>query len=484
MIFDFTTPAPKPHDLESAYLLIAALWISCAELAAKLTAQEEKLNTNPTNSSLPPSTDIFGKHKKKPKIHKRKSGLKQGAQVGHVGKGRKLMPNEDVDATIVCLPKTTCDCGGHIQANTSRFKRHQVFELPKIQPIVTEYQQVYGACTQCLTYHFGPLPEGVPKGMLGVRALSAAAILTGDYHLSKRYTQLLFSDFFNLPISVGTVSNAEAIVSEALTLPVEEAKEHVKTDPCVNADETGHKQKGQKMWMWLAATVFVAVFVIRRSRGSKVAKELLGEFFSGTLTTDRYSGYTWVDIAHRQFCWAHLIRDFIKISERSGEAGRIGDQQLVYIKRMFRLWWKFRDGTLSRAQFITAMVPLRRQMEMLLEQGVRCGESKTANTCKKLLKYKTALWTFIETEGVQPTNNFAEQLIRSYVLWRKSSFGTQSDRGDLFVERMMTVTATCKLQNRNRYDYINSAVDAHLRNKPVPSILYQEESTVPDKIAA
>lgn len=347
MIFDFTTSAPKPRDLESAYLLIADLWINCAELTAKLSTQEEKLNTNPTNSSLPPSTDIFGKHKKKTKLHKRKSGLKQGAQVGHVGKGRKLLPNEDVDDTIVCLPKTTCDCGGHIQANTSRFKRHQVFELPKIQPIVTEYQQVYGACTQCKTYHFGPLPEGVPKGMLGVRAISAVAILTGDYHLSKRYTQLLFSDFFNLSVSVGTVSNSEAIVSEALTSPVAEAKEHVKTQPYVNADETGHKQQGKKMWMWLAATVFVAVFIIRRSRASSVAKELLGEFFSGTLTTDRYSGYTWVDIAHRQFCWAHLIRDFIKISERSGEAGRIGDQQLVYIKRMFRLWWKLRDGTLE-----------------------------------------------------------------------------------------------------------------------------------------
>ena len=238
------------------------------------------------------------------------------------------------------------------------------------------------------------------------------------------------------------------------------------------------------MWMWLAATAWVAVFIIRGSRASSVAKELLGEFFSGTLTTDRYSGYTWVDIAYRQFCWAHLIRDFIKISERSGEAGRIGDQQLAYIKRMFRLWWKFRDDTLSRAQFIEAMVPLRRQMEMLLEQGTQCNESKTANTCKKLLKYKTALWTFIETEGVQPTNNFAEQLIRSYVLWRKSSFGTQSDRGDLFVERMMTVTTTCKLQQRNRYDYINSAVAAHLRNEPAPSILYQEKLTVPDKIAA
>ena len=132
MIFDFTTSAPKPHDLETALQLIAELWSNGAKLTAELTALKEKLNTNPTNSSLPPSTDIFGKHKKKIKLHKRKSGLKQGAQVGHVGKGRKLLPNEDVNETIVCLPKATCECGGPIQANTNRFKRHQVFELPKI----------------------------------------------------------------------------------------------------------------------------------------------------------------------------------------------------------------------------------------------------------------------------------------------------------------------------------------------------------------
>lgn len=150
---------------------------------------------------------------------------------------------------------------------------------------------------------------------------------------------------------------------------------------------------------------------------------------------------------------------------------------------MFRLWWAFCDGTLTRAQFITAMAPLRQQMESLLEQGSRCNESKTANTCKKLLKDKSALWTFIDNEDVQPTNNLAEQLIRAYVLWRKSSFGTQSDRGNLFVERMMTVTTTCKLQKRNRYDYITSAVDAHFRNES-PASLLPHDVTISDKIAA
>lgn len=483
MTFDFTTAPPKPSDLVTANQLIADLWEFCLSTVIECAQLREKLNTNPTNSSLPPSTDIFGKHKKKINPHKSKTDKKQGAQVGHVGKGRKLLSNEEVQNTVVCLPKTTCACGGHIQARPDLCKRHQVFELPKIKPIVTEYQRVYGICMQCGMQHLADLPYGVSPCMLGAGAMSSIAIMTGDYKLSKRSVQCLFGDFFNIPISLGTVSNAEAVVSEALKSPVEEAKNYVKTQPRVNADETSHKQQGKKRWMWLAATTLVAVFIIRDTRASCYAKELLGEFFNGILTTDRYSGYTWVATDLRQFCWAHLMRDFVKISERSGEAGRIGDHQLEYIKRMFRLWWTFRDDKLTRAQFIMAMAPLRLQMESLLEQGSRCNESKTANTCKRLLKDKAALWTFIDNEDVQPTNNFAEQLIRAYVLWRKSSFGTQSDRGNLFVERMMTVTTTCKLQKRNRYDYITSAVAAHFRNEPAASLLPDDMATS-EKIAA
>jgi transposase len=305
---------------------------------------------------------------------------------------------------------------------------------------------VYGTCSDCGDIHCGSLPAGVPSGMLAPRAISSVGIFTGDYRLSKRAIQQLFFDFFSIPMSLGTVSNAEKIVSQSLEAPFEETREYIKHQPVAHADETSHKKKGNKMWMWLAATAFVAVFIIRDTRSAKEEKDLLGEQFRGILISDRWSAYTWVKSSFRQFCWAHLIRDFIKISERSAKAGRTADNILDSVKRMFRLWWRVRDGTLKRADFIQAMKPIKKQVEKQLEEGTTCGESKTENTCKNILKSKEALWTFIENEGVEPTNNRAEQIIRSYVLWRKNSFGTQSTRGDQYVERIMTVTASCKLQ--------------------------------------
>ncbi|MDI7267324.1 MAG: transposase [Myxococcota bacterium] len=170
-------------------------------------------------------------------------------------------------------------------------------------------------------------------------------------------------------------------------------------------------------------------------------------------------------------CWAHLIRDMTKISERAGKAGEIGNRLLEFVQRMFHLWHQLRDGALTRAAFQQAMVPIREAIESLLRDGTVCSDAKTERTCKKILKLRAALWTFVEVEGVEPTNNVAERAIRAYVLWRKASFGTQGDRGNAFVERILTVCATCKQQRRNVLDYVTAAVEAHLRGRAAPSLL-------------
>ena len=196
------------------------------------------------------------------------------------------------------------------------------------------------------------------------------------------------------------------------------------------------------------------------------------------------SEHLYIDDSQRQFCWAHLLRDFIKISERSGQSGRSGEQLLAYSRRMFKLWWRYRDGNLSRAKLIVVMKRIQEGFEETLEAGTRCGHSKTEGTCKKILKHKTALWTFVTEEGVEPTNNIAEQIIRGYVMWRKTSFGTQSDRGDRYVERIMTASTCCRLQSRNLPDYLSDAIYAHVSGKAYPSLLPSEEMLVEEKIAA
>jgi transposase len=256
---------------------------------------------------------------------------------------------------------------------------------------------------------------------------------------------------------------------------VDQAKAFVPQQAVVHLDETGHKEAGRSGWMWVATTALVGVFIIRFSRAAAVAKELLGEGFQGRLVSDRWSAYEWVAAVYRQICWAHLERDFQKISERAGRSEQIGNAILAYVQQMWHLWHRFRSGQATRSWFQRKMVPIRRGIEGLLAEGTVCGHSKTQETCKRILKLKKALWTFVRQPGVEPTNNLAERILRSYVIWRKLSFGTQSERGRLFVERMMTVSATCKLQRRNLFDYVNEAVTAHLNGRTPPSLLPAEQ---------
>ena len=473
MDMDFTKPAPKARTLEEAQEIINALWKFCGELLKRIDNQQkeidelkEKLNTNSMNSSKPPSSESF---KKKPK-KKKKSKRKQGGQPGHKGVFRELLPEHEVDHIEKHLPPKKCDCGSRIRP-TGNYRRHQVHELPRVKAIVTEYQLHSGVCFGCGKIHQADLPPGVPRGMLGFVAMAKIGTLTGDYRMSKRNVTFLFEDFYGLRISVGTVSNTEKMVSAALEKPVEEAKHFVPQQANVNSDETSHAECGKKMWAWVFISSFVAVFLIRSSRGAQIVKDFLGEAFKGILSTDRWSAYTWLAVIFRQLCWAHLQRDFQKISERSGTSGRIGEELLAYTKKMFRYWHKVKDGTLSRNKFKKLMNPIRSHMEALLMEGKRNGNKKTAGTCKQILKLKEALWTFIENEGVEPTNNLAEQILRRIVIWRKTSFGTQSARGTLYLERIMTVVATCKMQKRNVLDFVTDAIRAHLTGLTAPSLL-------------
>lgn len=302
-------------------------------------------------------------------------------------------------------------------------------------------------------------------------AMAKIATLTGDYRMSKRAVTNLFEDFYGLNISSSTVSNIEAKISEALQEPVEEAKNFIQQQAAVNADETGYKEKGNKMWAWVAIASLVAVFVMRTSRSSSVIKELLGTTFKGILCTDRWSGYSWMAAIFRQLCWAHLIRDFKKISERSGKSGKIGDELLLCIKRMFRYWYQLKKGIIDRQKFREIMKPIRKRIELLLLAGTKCGNKKTVGTCKKILKAKEALWTFVEQKNIEPTNNIAEQVLRRIVIWRKTSFGTQSAKGTLYMEQTMTVVASCKLQKRNVLNFITDAIKAHLSKTKAPSLI-------------
>jgi transposase len=238
-----------------------------------------------------------------------------------------------------------------------------------------------------------------------------------------------------------------------------------------NADETSWRQAGQPRWLWTVVTALATVFVIANSRGSQVIKGLLGTAFTGILGSDRWSAYSWLDVACRQVCWAHLQRDFAGLVDRGGAAAPVGRAALALIRDLFRLWHLFRDGTLDRPGLQRAIEPVQVGFERVLDDGMACADPKAAGLCRALDWLWPSLWTFVDEAGVEPTNNAAERALRPAVLWRKGSFGTQSDGGAHFVARLLTVTATCKQQGRSVLDYVTAVCTAAQRGHSSPSLL-------------
>jgi len=428
---------------------------------------QEQLHQTSRNSSRPPSSDP----PQQPRPPRPRGQRRRGGQPGHPGSTRTLIPVEDVDEVVVLKPEQCRGCHAPLSGDDPTPFRHQVIEMPPIKPVITEYQWHQLVCPACGETTRAPWPAGVPSGTYGPRVQATVALYTGAYRLSKRTTQHVMEEVFGVPMSVGTIGPLEQATTAAVAAPVEEARRYVHEPEVAHLDETSWRQGDKRAWLWVAVTSWVTVFVVRLSRGGQVARELLGERFSGILVTDRYSAYNWYPVRWRQLCWAHLLRDFEAMRDRGGCSEEIGDALLAQAHQMFTWWHRVREGTLKRSTFRSYMTPLRREVERLLEAGSRCGVPKTAGTCRDILKWREALWTFVQVEGVEPTNNTAERAIRPGVLWRKGSFGTQSAAGSRFVESLMTVVATLKQQRRNVLEYLTAACEAALRGEEAPSLL-------------
>jgi transposase len=448
---------------------IRTLEARVAQLEATVQRLLERLQQDSHNSARPPSSDPPQAMEKR--ARRGPSGRKRGGQPGHRGQTRTLMPIEDVDTVVPVKPQHCHRCQHPLVGDDPQPYRHQVTEGPPVKPVVTEYQMHRLVCPACGASTRAPLPVGAPPGGFGPRVQAIVALCTGAYRLSKRTTQEVMEDLFGLPMSLGTIPHLEQATVQAVAAPVADAQAYVRAQPTAHLDETGWREGRMRAWLWVAVTAWVTVFVVRLSRGAKVAQELLGERFCGILITDRWSAYTWYPTRWRQVCWAHLLRDFEAMMERGGRSQAIGEALREQARQMFHWWHRVRDGTLTQAQFRVLMRPIRRQVARLLKAGQTCGVPKTEAVCREVTKLYDALWTFVRVEGVEPTNNAAERAIRPGVLWRKGSFGTQSADGSRFVEAMMTVVATLRQQHRNVLAYLTDACQAAYTGEPAPSLL-------------
>ena len=439
-----------------------------AELKKRIEELERLLGINSKNSSKPPSSDPPGMSVALLKRRRKKCGARKGHQP-HL---RELLSQEFVNKHFHLKPEM-CTCGStNLEETSEEPLRHQVVDIPPIKPEVTEYVQHISRCRDCGELVYRPLPDDIKRRHFGAGVLAMVAILTGRLNTSKRKALAMMNEVFSIPMSLGGLSNCEGQVTDILEQPYDEAAEHVREQDIGHADETGwprgNKQKG---WLWTFCCVTAAVFMVHANRSQKAARKLMGDF-KGKLVTDRYGAYNFYQLI-RQICWAHLKRDFKAVSESKGELGKIGYELYGLTKKILKLRKRVRDGTLQWETFQRRMPELQKRVESLLKNGAGFN-GKLGGKCRKILKHKKYLWTFVRDQRVEPSNNFAERIVRQGVLWRKSSFGTQSERGARYVERVLTVCATCQLQGRSVIEYLREACGCHFKGIPVPLLINPE----------
>jgi transposase len=287
---------------------------------------------------------------------------------------------------------------------------------------------------------------------------AAVSFFSARVHGSRRAVEEVLEEILGAPIALGTVSNREREMTQALAEPYRQAKAQVRKAPAKNVDETGWRRAGK--YLWLAATRTLAVFHLDPCRNRDAMRTLLGEKTQGTICTDRYGVYDGVPLEQRALCWAHLKRDFQQCLERGGTSQAIGEEGLGLCKSVAALWHRFRSRQITRDSLPVRIKPLRKKMRELLKRGVRLGVRGTSGFCKDVLGLEPALWTFARVRGIEPTNNHAERMLRPAVMWRKQSLGSHSVGGCRFVERIMTAVQTLRLRGRSVMDYLTQAVKA------------------------
>jgi transposase len=443
-----------------------------AELERRLAELEARLGTNAANSSLPPSANPPDAPKP---VVKQPTGRPSGGQPGHPPHPRLRLPPERLDHVIPLVPIRCDRCGAGLPDQPGPQDPeptwHQFAELPPTAAVVTEFQGHARTCPCCGYVSRAAIPEEIRAHTQGPRLTAALGYLAGSVQASQRGLAEMAETLFGVSLAVGSVANRQQEVSAALASAHAEAQAAVRQAAVKHADETGWKLAGQLRWLWVAATVTVAYFMVAPARGAAGLLKLLGAKLTGILCSDRWSAYGAWPTHRRQVCWAHLQRDFRRLVEGGGVAAVYGEKGLATAGILFHWWHAYRGGTSSRAELRFELEPVRQAMRHWLGDGARCRNPKVAGFCARLLALEPALWTFVDEEGVEPTNNQAERVLRRAVLWRKRSFGSSSEGGSRFVERLLTVVQTLRLQKRPVLEYLTEAVTAYRHDLPTPKLL-------------
>jgi len=268
-------------------------------------------------------------------------------------------------------------------------------------------------------------------------------------------------------------------MQEALALARQQPVAYVDETGAPTGNADGNNPSGKRGWQWVMVTAVVTVFIQGLSRSTAAAIELLGSSFGGIVVSDRFSAYNHLPTQQRQLRVAHLIRDLAAIFERPGASAEFGAQLLELQQQLFGHWHRYKDGTIDWPALQQSCQPIRlafeatlqRVVELGYQRGERTPWAKTVRTCQQILQLADGLWTFLETRGIEPTNNAAERALRQSVIQRKISHGVQSRQGAICRSRLLTVTTSLRQQGRDVWQFLEQAWIAHHRGGVMPSLL-------------
>jgi hypothetical protein len=446
-----------------------------ADLERQLALRKQ----NSTNSSKPPSSDgLAGEPRKRGR--RKKSRRKVGGQPGHRGAHRPLVPIEKVDEIRSILPAQCRHCGHGLPARIQQVQtagdpqRHQVTELPPIQAHTIEYQCHRVVCPACGKATRAAVPEEA-RGHFGPQLTALIAYLTVVCRMPRRVVEALLEQVLGIDISLGSTQKCWEEASQAVAAPCQELEKQLKDEPVLNVDETGWRTNGDKRFLWAFVAARYVVYTLAATRSSLVLVDLLGKVFPGILCSDRFGAYLKYHSGKAQFCWAHLKRNLLGILEltKSSAVERFCRDALAHHARLFRLWHKFRGGQIDRDQLLLRSIPIQERIFELAERHLDSPHRDVRNLASALFEHNERLFTFLEHERVEPTNNSVERALRTGVQWRKICFGNRSATGELATARLLTIAETCDLQRLNILAYLSAAIACHRRRQPVASLLHR-----------
>ena len=310
---------------------------------------------------------------------------------------------------------------------------------------------------------------GVPTGQSGPRLIAFTALLMAYYRQSKSRTAQFLTTLLGQPCCAALTIKLQNLAADAARPAYDELAARLPEQPHLNIDESPTKEASKKSWLWTFVAQPFTVFAVRATRAATALSDLLTDRFQGLVTCDRAKMY-WC-CGRLQWCWSHLKRDIqALIDSDDAQVRRLGHDLMRPTKVLFRQWHRFRAGEITRAGLKHLLTPHREQIDALWLRGKCSGHPRLTGMCQELWNQRDWLWTFLEHEGVEPTNNAAERALRHAVIWRKLSFGTQSVKGSRFVETMLTVIETCRQQSRSVFHFLTTAVEALFAKQPAPSL--------------